>query len=412
MNLNFANVFSTGVVSKKEFHKSSKKIPEFLEKIKQRNQGFYQIFKDEKFLAEVKEIKKFAGFCQGKYQDIVVCGIGGSALGTITLRDSLTPTFSQKPKLHVLENIDPDSIAEIYEHLNLEKTLFIVISKSGGTPEPIAEYFYFRNLVNKEKLVAKDHFVLVTGPQGFLHEEAVRNNFKTFGVPENIGGRFSVLTAVGLLPATLIGINIDELLEGGQNSAKLFLNEDFDKNLPFQIAAMQFLSGKTQNVIMPYATKLRTFAAWFTQLLAESTGKDDKGITPIPALGATDQHSQVQLFSDGPNDKLIIFIAVEKFAENPKIPVLISHEKTDFLNRVDFGKLLHAEMQGTAQALTEKGKPNFTITIPEISAKNLGELFVLFEGATAFLGEFMELNAFDQPGVERGKVLTREILGK
>jgi glucose-6-phosphate isomerase len=126
----------------------------------------------------------------------------------------------------------------------------------------------------------------------------------------------------------------------------------------------------------------------------------------------TDQHSQVQLFSDGPNDKLIMFIAVEKFAENPEIPVLVSHEKTDFLNGVDFAKLLHAEMQGTALALTEKGKPNFTITIDEISAKNLGELFVLFEGATAFLGEFMELNVFDQPGVERGKGLTRDILGK
>ena len=408
MQINFNNVFKSGTITKDDFKKSGEKIPEFLKKIEARNQGFYQIFEDDHFMSEVERIKAFATSVEGKYDDIVVCGIGGSALGTITLRDSLMPLFAKpKVRLHVMENIDPDPLTEIVETLDFTRTLFVIISKSGGTPEPIAEYFYFRNLVNEKKLEAKNHFVFVTGPQGFLHKEAVNNDFQTFSVPENIGGRYSVLTAVGLLPACLIGINIDELLSGGREISNLFLNNNFDQNLPFQIASTQFLSKKPQNVLMPYATKLRTFTAWFSQLLAESTGKDGKGITPIPALGVTDQHSQFQLFSDGQTDKLIIFIEVNKFPRNPKIPVLVSHEKTDFLKGVDFTKLLHAEMAGSAQALTEKKKPNFTISIDEISAKNLGALFVLFEGATAFLGEFMEINAFDQPGVERSKVLTR-----
>ncbi len=413
MQINIDNIFKSGAITEEDYKKSGNKIPEFLEKIEARDQGFYQIFEDEDFRVEVDKIKIFAASVEGKYDDIVVCGIGGSALGTITLRDSLMPLFSiPKVRLHVMENIDPDPLAEIVETLDFSRTLFVVISKSGGTPEPIAEYFYFRDLVNEKGLRATDHFVFVTGPNGFLHEEAVRNDFPIFGVPENVGGRFSVLTAVGLLPAALIGINIDDLLEGGRQMSDAFLNNNFDQNLPFQIAALQFLSQKPQNVLMPYATKLRTFAAWFAQLLAESTGKDGKGLTPIPALGVTDQHSQFQLFSDGPNDKLIIFIEVEKFKQNPAIPVLVPHAKTDFLKGVDFTTLLHAEMAGSAQALTEKKKPNFTITIDEISAENLGALFVLFEGATAFLGEFMDLNAFDQPGVERSKVLTREYLGK
>ena len=177
-----------------------------------------------------------------------------------------------------------------------------------------------------------------------------------------------------------------------------------------------YLKEKPINIIMPYHTKLRQFGAWCVQLIAESTGKfkedgSSVGITPVPALGVTDQHSQVQLFAEGPNDKLVIFIGVENFENNVVIPVNINHAKTNFLTGKTFKDLLHAEQQGTALALTENDRPNITITIPELSPYYLGQLFMLFEGATAFWGEFFEINAFNQPGVERGKVLTREILG-
>lgn len=412
MKIDFTNIFATGQISQNEFEKTGEKIPEFLDKISTRRQGFYQIFDDPKFQAEVEEIKKFAEFSNGKYSDIVICGIGGSALGARTIRNALTSKFST-PRLHILDNVDAEIIAEITENLDFAKTLFLVISKSGGTIETRTQYEYFRGILTHKKLELKNNLVFITGKFGFLREESNNRGIIAFSVPENIGGRFSVLTAVGLLPAALLGIDIDELLAGGQNSAKLFMSENFSENLPFQLAATQFLdlqsnSGQAKkniNVLMPYSTKLGSFADWFAQLLAESTGKDDKGITPISAQGVTDQHSQLQIFVDGPKDKLVIFIETEKSS-----PDLAQDKNLPKSGLQIFQKLMHAEKKGTAQSLTEKNVPNLTIQIPAISAKFLGELFMLFMGATAFLGEFMEINAFDQPGVERGKVLTRHIL--
>ena len=418
MNLDIQNIFNTEIITKDQFDNFSEKLLPSLEGIHKRNQGFYKIFDDKTFLDEVERIENFTNEVKGKFTDIVLCGIGGSALGPITIRDSLTPLFNKnKPKLHVLENIDPDMISDITNYLNLEKTLFIVISKSGGTPETLSQYLYFRDILEKNNLKLSDHIVTITGPDGFLRDQTIEHQLTSFSVPENVGGRFSVLTAVGLLPSSLIGIDIRGLLQGGKEIVEQFLSLELEKNLPFQLAAIEFLSKKTNHVLMPYATKLRSFSSWFTQLLAESTGKinahgESVGYTPICALGATDQHSQIQLFAEGPSDKLVIFISVENFEKNTQIPVSIDHEKTNFLKGQSFKDLLLAEYEGTAQALTEKKCPNCTISIDKISAKNLGKLFVLFQGATAFLGEFLEINAFDQPGVERSKILTREILKK
>lgn len=392
MKIDFTNIFATEQIYQKEFEKTGEKIPEFLNKIGNRRQGFYQIFDDVNFLAEVEEIKKFAVFYAEKYDDIVLLGIGGSALGAKTIRNTLTSKF-YTPRLHILDNIDAEIIAEITDNLDFSRTLFLVISKSGTTIETKTQYEYFRGILTEKNFELKNHLVFITGKSGFLREEADKNNIKTFSVPENIGGRFSVLTAVGVLPAALLGIDIDELLAGGQNLVKKFQSENFSENLPFQLAAVQFLAKKNINVLMPYSAKLGSFASWFAQLLAESTGKNGKGITPISTQGVTDQHSQLQLFVDGPKDKLVIFIEIKKISRDSK-----------------FGKLMQAEKKGTAQSLTEKNVPNGTINIPEISAKSLGELFMLFMGATAFLGEFMEINAFNQPGVERGKELAKLIV--
>ncbi len=399
-----------------DFLSEAKNLKPFLNQIKEKKQGFYDLFQDENFLEEVNRIEDFSKSVKGKYEDIVVCGIGGSALGTITLRDCLSPLFGKNnPHLHVLENIDPDMMEEIMDHIHLEKTLFVVISKSGGTPEPISQYFYFKNLLEKSKIDVQDHFVLVTGPTGFLRSEVDTYGYESFTVPENIGGRFSVLTSVGLLPASLIGLNIRDLLKGAENMAEKFLSEDFEENICFQLAASQILAGKSNQVLMPYGAKLRTFTAWFAQLLAESTGKinskgESVGFTPIPAVGVTDQHSQLQLFAEGPNDKLVLFIRVENFSKNPEIPVLVENEKTSFLKGKTFKELLLAEQKGTADSLTEKNRPNLTIKIDKMSEAHLGALFLLFEGSTAFLGEYLNINAFNQPGVERSKILTRENL--
>ncbi len=440
MKIDFTNFFTTSGISPENFHRLAghsagfaDKIPEFLAKIKKRNQGFYQIFEDADFQAEVEEIKKFAEKSREKFTDIVLCGTGGSALGTLAIQESLLPKIpsfnhvqdKQKiPRLHVLENIDAEVIAELTEFLDFSKTLFLIISKSGGTIETISQYKFFRRrlaghsgILTEKNLELKNHFVFITGKTGFLREEAEREGIQTFSVPENIGGRFSVLTAVGLVPAALMGINIDELLAGGaeistalRGTARDFQSTDFAKNLPFQLALAQFLAlqnGQTQNVLMPYSAKMKNFGNWWAQLLAESTGKDGKGITPIPAQGVTDQHSQLQLFVDGPADKLVIFMEI---LPHPH-PLLEGEGAIRRKSNADlktFEKLMQAELRGTAQSLTEKNRPNLTIQVGEISPRNFGKLFMLFMGATAFLGEFMGINAFNQPGVERGKNLAKK----
>jgi len=372
------------------------KIREYLDEIEKRDQGFYKIVDDS-----VDEILDFAQSVKGKYDDIVVLGIGGSALGTICLRQSLMH-LHKSDKLHVLDNIDPAFLKELDDVVDYSRTLFIVISKSGGTPETLSQYFYF-----KEKC---DNFVFITGKSGLLRETGEKEGIKMFEVPENVGGRFSVLTVVGLLPAALIGIDIQRLLTGAKTMRDKFLNEDLEENLPYQIAQMQYLhskEGRNMTVIMPYSQRLVKFAEWYKQLLAESIGKSkDVGLTPVNALGVTDQHSQSQLYMDGPDDKFYILIKVNHLGEELKIP----NPQVVYLKGVSFNKLMHTEQQGTTDALTHNKKPNITLSIPQVNEESLGALFMLFEGATAFLGEFYGINAFDQPGVELSKKLTKELL--
>ena len=330
---------------------------------------------------------------------------------------------SDKKKLHVLDNIDPALVTEVQDVIQLERTLFIVVTKSGGTPETLSQYMYFRNLCNNANLEAKDHFVFITDPEkGFLRKVANEEGIITFDVPPNVGGRFSVLTAVGLLPAKLIGIDIEELLEGARDMRDAFKSENGDENTPFKLATIQYLlykKGKSMNVLTPYAQKLIRLSDWDRQLLAESVGKKKNndgetvnvGITPVNALGATDQHSQSQLYNEGPNDKLHLFIKVNNMGMDVAIPMIYSEEESlQYLKDISFNKLIHTEMEGTVGALTKNDRPSVTLEVEEVNARALGELFLLFEGATAFLGEFFNINAFDQPGVELSKNITKQLL--
>jgi len=417
ITLNLDNLFridSKHSFSAQEFQAASKNMPNFLEQIHTKDQGFYSVIDDQ---ALVDSIHEFVAKNQGKFEHIVVLGIGGSSLGTICLQHSLGHLYKQsKPSLHVLDNIDPEFITELEEVIDYPKTLFIAISKSGATAETISEFFYFRSQLESKGLKYQDHFAFVTDPQkGLLREIAEQEEVTVFDLPQNVGGRFSVLTAVGLLPAALIGIDIDGLLTGARQMRDKFLDQDFDKNLPFQVATIQYLlsqKAKHINVLMPYVQKLNYFADWYKQLLAESIGKTEQvGLTPTKALGVTDQHSQAQLYNDGPNDKLLIFIETAEFSKQVDIPNLYPENPSlDYLNDLSFNKLIKIEKQGTADSLTQNNRPNFTIHIPKVNANTLGQLFMLFEGATAFLGEYFEIDAFNQPGVELSKKLTREYL--
>lgn len=403
-----------------ELKKNGQLIKDYIQKIHARKQGFYDIIDDKK---NIKEINSFAKSIEGKYEDIIILGIGGSALGTICLKESLT--HLPKPRLHIIDNIDPILIKEIDNTINYEKALFIVVTKSGSTPETLSQYFYFKKQVEDHKLSQNEHFVFITDPEkGLLRKISKTEKITAFDIPENVGGRFSVLTAVGLLPAKLIGINIEKLLKGAKTIREKFLNENFEENLPFQLASIQKTmneKGKIMNVIMPYSHKLIKFADWYRQLLAESIGKkyDNEGnevfagITPINAIGVTDQHSQSQLYNEGPNDKLFIFIEVEKLGPKLEIPnPYPKEEASEYLKNTSFNELMKIEKQATEDSLTKNKRPNITIKINEVNEESLGELFMLFEASIAFLGEYYNINAFDQPGVELSKNLTKELLTK
>ena len=405
IQFNYTNLFKAKdpQITEEELKDTANLIAKYLENIKAKDQGFYEIVNEDP-----SGILEYAAQVKGQFDDIVILGIGGSALGNICLRDTLTHPFKASPRLRIIDNVDPYLIEKLDETLNYDRTLFIVISKSGGTPETLAQYMYF-----KEK-TASENFVFITGKEGFLRETGEKENIKTFSVPENVGGRFSVLTAVGLLPAALIGIDIKNLLKGGQEMARKFLSEEFNTNLSFQFAAIQYLlnqKGVNINVMMPYTNRLKTFADWYSQLLAESIGKDEKGITPVAALGTTDQHSQVQLYNEGPRDKMIVFLEVENHESDIKIPnIEEDNEKINFLKDVQFARLINTEFQATQDAITNYGKANVTFKIDKVNAHSLGELFMLLEGATALLGEFFHIDAFNQPGVELGKELTKKYL--
>jgi len=429
ININFKNlekIVKQHGLSKEELTSKSEEIGDYLEKIHARNRAFYHII-DETTL--INSIKEYGDSVKGKFENIVVLGIGGSALGTICLERSLKHIFGNEkrdkvnPKLYVLDNIDPNLISQIDDVIDYEKTLFIVISKSGKTPETIAQYFYFRNKVDEKGLDASQNFVFITGSKdSLLREIGDKEGMIMFEIPQNISGRFSVLSAVGLVPAYLIGIDIDQLISGAKFMRNKFLSENFEENLPFQLATTQYLldkKGKPMDVIMPYSQKLIRFSDWYRQLLAESIGKAENeagetiniGITPVSALGATDQHSQSQLYNEGPNDKFIIFIKVNDLGEELEIPVLYpDEEKVAFLKGVSFNKLMHTEQQGTTEALTQNNRPNITLGLEKVDEYHLGALFMLFEASTTFLGEFYEINTFNQPGVELSKVITRELL--
>jgi len=402
-------------ISKEELSSKESLIPAYLEKIKNRDQGFYTVIDEE---APIAKIEEYAMKVRGKYSHIVVLGIGGSSLGTICLQQSLLHLYQNElkttsaPRLHVLDNIDPVLLKELEDVIDYSKTLFIVVTKSGTTPEILAQYHYFRKQIEKHSLEPKEHLAFVTDPEkGTLRDIANIENIPAFEIPENIGGRFSVLTAVGLLPAKLIGLDIRALIEGAKEMRDNFLQTS--NNLAFQIAAIQHTlgeKGKTMNVMMPYAQKLIRFADWYRQLLAESIGKKFNdageevfvGLTPINALGVTDQHSQSQLYNEGPNDKLLIFLENKDANIDLEIPEL--YEGTTFK------KLLDIELKATADSLTKNDRPNFKIQVESVTEESIGQLFMLMEGATAFLGEFYGINAFDQPGVELSKELTRKAL--
>lgn len=381
---------------------------------------------------EAKKIMSWARKARGSFDTFVVLGIGGSALGPIAIQEALRPMYwnlgnSKARKgwlrIFVFDNVDPCWAADLASTLDPRKTLFNVISKSGTTAESLAAYFIFRKAV-EQKVGAKKapaHFVITTDAQkGYLRELATREKITSFVVPGNVGGRFSVLTPVGLLSAALAGTDLVELLNGAKTMRARCQGGSIKKNPAAAYAAIQYLyyqKGVKLSVMMPYAQNLYSIGDWYRQLWAESLGKKvdrsgrtvNAGPTPIKALGVTDQHSQAQLYMEGPYDKVITFLSVKDFGKKVVIPKV---DKDHYLGGRTLNDLLKAEEQGTRSALTKAQRPNLTVTVNDLSETTVGELFFFFEMATAYMGELMNIDAFDQPGVELAKVYTHALMGR
>jgi len=391
--------------------------------------GFVGLPRDTGLLDQVVG---YADAARGKYDDVVILGIGGSALGPIALRTALRPSgwnmLDDKarggfPRLHVLDNVDPETIAALLGRLKFDRTLFIVTSKSGGTAETMSQFLIVHERLMSARLDLKNHIVFVTDPKsGALRPLAEKLAVPALDIPPSVGGRFSVLTPVGTLPAALIGIDVKSLLAGAGDIAKRCETDDIGRNPAGVYAMLQWLADtqlkKAIAVFMPYSDPLRDFAAWFVQLWAESLGKKRKdgtsvGSTPLAALGATDQHAQVQLFMEGPADKTVTFVGVRERATDVRIPSGFKDVKElGYLGGHSLGELIDIEQRATAGALARRGRPNMTITLDKVDPANVGELMMFLELATAYAGQLYEIDAFNQPGVELGKQFAYALLGR
>jgi glucose-6-phosphate isomerase len=403
--------------------------------------GFFDLHNDRDM---VRDVKKLAADCAKRgHENMVVLGIGGSALGLTTLVTALKPPYYNlldskarggHPRVFVMDNIDPVTFNGMLTVCPPEKTLYVVISKSGGTAETLAQALIVFDVLEKAvgKSKVKDHALAITGPgdKKAMAANPVHVLRQAYGlpwlpVPANVGGRFSVFSPVGLFPAAMLGIDIDELLAGCKMMDGCASKASITTNPAYARAAYHYLAcrdkGKSIAVMMPYSDQLRDVADWYRQLWAESLGKrrsldgkrDDlfAGQTPVKSLGATDQHSQLQLYLEGPNDKLTTLLSVRKFSTSlPLPPGPKNMPGVDYLAGRTMARLIQAECSATRDALVAAERPVISVELPEVRAHTIGQLLYMLEVETAMAGQLFGVNAFDQPAVEAIKVYTRQYM--
>lgn len=380
-------------------------------------------------------VKEFAAKNKGKFENILVLGIGGSALGGIAVTEALLKPYwnllsdeqrNGAPKIFFLDNIDPDTITGLLDVLDLKKTLVNVITKSGSTAETMSQFMIVKDRLQAELGASyRDNIVATTDKKtGILRQISEQEGYKTFVVPDDVGGRFSVFSAVGLLPFALVGIDIDELISGVKDMDLALKNTDIHQNVAAQNALIHYLmdtqKSKNLSVMMPYSSRLKFVSDWYVQLWAESLGKNkDKdgndvniGPTPIKALGATDQHSQIQLYNEGPNDKVINFIRVEEFDNTLEIPKIFDYTGIGYLGGKTINQLINAEADSTRVALSDFNRPTLTITLEKVDGYNVAQLLYMLEVQTAIAGELYNIDTFNQPGVEQAKNYTYALMGR
>lgn len=386
--------------------------------------------------ALLKDLEKYAQGVKGQYEDLVVLGIGGSSLGGFALLKALLhPYWNQLskekrngfPRFHFLENVDSDQIAGLLDILDPKTTLVNVITKSGTTAETMSAFMTFKAWLEKALGAdqARKNIVATTDPaKGILRPIADQEHYPTFEVPDDVGGRFSVFSAVGLLPAILCGVDVAALLQGIRDLDAKLQNPDIHQNIAAQNALIQYLfyqREKHVSVFMPYSYRLAPVSDWYVQLWAESLGKRvdldgrvvNVGPTPVRAVGVTDQHSQVQLFNEGPFDKVVTFVQVQQPDQDLTIPQAFPQfEDLAYLGGRTFQQLMQAEFESTRASLTRNGRPSVTLEVPKVDAYHVAQLLYFLEVQTAIAGALFNIDPFDQPGVELAKKYTYALMGR
>ena len=365
-------------------------------------------------LQDLTAYKKYAESV--KYSNILVIGIGGSTLGTSAIYDFLKHSKELKKQLYFLESTDPVDIVSKVEAIDLKDTFFIVISKSGTTVETISILKYIHSLVD----IDKTNSLIITESDSKLNRYAQINGIHTFEIPKNVGGRFSVFSAVGLLPLAIVGIDIEELLKGTKIVHDSFFNKKlhYKKILKKARFFTEYKHSFNINVVFSYSSSLEGFNKWYIQLWGESLGKVDihqtrQGLTPIGIIGPIDQHSFLQLIIEGKRDKTVTVIKINDFNNNLKIPPvkLEGLEDLEYLNDLEFSKLITMQADATIESINNvEDIPCDVITIDSINEQCIASLMYEYELLTSVCAKFMHINAYDQPGVEAGKIILKEKL--
>ncbi|MBF0537380.1 MAG: glucose-6-phosphate isomerase [Nitrospirae bacterium] len=342
----------------------------------------------------------------------LLLGIGGSAMGPKAILEALKPfhNYLNRPCIFIYDNIDPRTLHAVLSIIDPTRTTVNVVTKSGNTAETIASFMVmWAKLQEVLGDDAADRFIVTTNPQmGIMRDVIISERLQFLGIPSDIVGRYSVLSAAGLLMSEVAGIDSDELLRGAQDIVQRCSKEELWENPAYLFSALLFLMSTEENrninVMMPYADGLKYLSEWFCQLWAESLGKLGFGITPYPSVGTTDQHSQLQLWMEGPEDKVVIFINIDDYGQDERIPDVFTNIK-GFANLSgrSLNELIKAAAESTKCVLSGSAKPNMTINISQLDAYHIGQLFMFFEISTAFLGFLFGVNPFNQPWVETGK---------
>ncbi len=424
-------------ITAKQFNDTKPKMNEIHKELMRRRKEGELPFYDLPFQTQtLKSIRRMAEGIRKRAENFVVFGIGGSALGALALFTALSPqnhnllesSRRRFPRLFVADNADPETIATLLNYVDPRQTVFNVISKSGTTTETMSQFMIVHDRLRRSlgKSSVKDHIVITTDPKkGFLREFANQEGYQTLDIPPGVGGRFSVLSAVGLLPLAVTGVNVVELLKGAAAASEVSTLPTLARNPAYLFAVLTYLLKQLKKrstlVFMPYADALTGIADWFNQLWAESLGKRYStkgkvvfaGQTPVKAIGTTDQHSQLQLYMEGPEDKVVVFVGLKSYRVDIRIPAVFKeHEGLSYLSGQTLGELMQTEQLATAQALAQAARPNMTLTLNRITAASMGYLMYLLEVATMAAGYLYQIDPLDQPGVEMSKNYTYGLMGR